>query len=65
MKKKAEKTRNSILGNAIPKISFDCLAWNYRSQNKENKEIVDNLIEKGLSAFNIGKLIFSGHINKK
>ena len=64
MNKKTEKIKNEILDGDIPQIPFNCLAWDYRSKNEENKELVDTLIEKGLSPFHIGKLIFYGHITE-
>lgn len=53
-----------VITNKVPDKPFECLAWDFRCKSKHHEQIVDELIAKRLTAFQIGKLIWYGHITE-
>lgn len=47
-----------VVHNPVPPVSFEIVAFDFMNESKRNAAIVDALINKGLSAHEVGKIIF-------
>ena len=47
-----------VVSNPVPPVSFEIVAFDFMNESTRNAAIVDGLISKGLSAHEVGKIIF-------